>query len=149
MSAVGHCGNNAAAEGFFGMLKRERVNRRRYRTHAEARTDLFDYIERFHNPRMQRRLDKQDQAFNTLTQPSVKSVEPKGVRDPMEAAEQLDALARDCLDSYAFLSGVRFEEVVKDRAARKSKQYNRPMVGDAGRIFDSQAAAYRRGKDGE
>ena len=31
MSAVGHCGDNAPAEGFFGMLKRERVNRRRYR----------------------------------------------------------------------------------------------------------------------
>ena len=73
MSAVGHCGDNAAAEGFFGMLKRERVNRRRYATLAEARADLFDYIERFHNPRMQRRLDAQDQAFKTLTQPSVKT----------------------------------------------------------------------------
>jgi putative transposase len=73
MSAVGHCGDNAAAEGFFGMLKRERVNRRRYRTQAEARSDLFDYIERFHNPRMQRRIDIQDQAFNTLTQPSAET----------------------------------------------------------------------------
>ena len=26
MSAVGHCGDNAACEGFFGMLKRERTN---------------------------------------------------------------------------------------------------------------------------
>ena len=25
MSAVGHCGDNAACEGFFGLLKRERV----------------------------------------------------------------------------------------------------------------------------
>jgi putative transposase len=73
MSAVGHCGDNAAAEGFFGMLERERANRRRYATLTEARADLFDYIERFHNPRMQRRLDAQDQAFKTLTQPSVKT----------------------------------------------------------------------------
>ena len=29
MSAVGHCGDNAACEGFFGMLKRERVRRRK------------------------------------------------------------------------------------------------------------------------
>jgi len=70
MSAVGHCGDNAAAEGFFGMLKRERVNLRRYLTQAEARSDVFDYIERFHNPRMQRRLDKQDQKFIALTQQS-------------------------------------------------------------------------------
>ena len=73
MSAVGHCGDNAAAEGFFGMLKRERVNRRRYLTQAQARSDVFDYIERFHNPRMQRRLDKQDQKFIALTQPSAKT----------------------------------------------------------------------------
>ena len=39
---------------------------------AEARADVFDYIERFHNPRMQRRLDAEEQAFILLTQPSVK-----------------------------------------------------------------------------
>jgi putative transposase len=73
MSAVGHCGDNAAMEGFFGLLKRERIHRHRYLTLAEARADVFDYIERFHNPRMQRRLDAQDQAFRLLTQPSVKT----------------------------------------------------------------------------
>lgn len=72
----------------------------------------------------------------------------KGVRDPLEAADQLDQLARHCLDSYAFMSGLRFEEIVKDRAARKSKQYNRPMVGDGGGVVEAQAAAYRRAKDG-
>jgi putative transposase len=56
MSAAGSCADNALAEGFFGMLKRERVNRRRYLTPAEARADVFDYIERFHNPRVRRRL---------------------------------------------------------------------------------------------
>jgi putative transposase len=34
------------------MLKRERVKRRSYQTLAEARTDVFDYIARFHNPRI-------------------------------------------------------------------------------------------------
>ncbi|GAB6048276.1 hypothetical protein JCM19379_21050 [Methyloparacoccus murrellii] len=32
MSDVGHCGDNAAAEGFFGKLKRERVHRCCYLT---------------------------------------------------------------------------------------------------------------------
>lgn len=70
MSAVGSCADNAAAEGFFGLLKRERVNRRRYLTRAEARTDVFDSIERFYNPRIKRRLQATDQP---LTQPSVET----------------------------------------------------------------------------
>ncbi|RLA42816.1 MAG: IS3 family transposase [Gammaproteobacteria bacterium] len=56
MSAVGSCYDNAAAESFFGLLKRERVNRRRYLTRAEARSDVFDYIELFYKPRKRRKL---------------------------------------------------------------------------------------------
>jgi putative transposase len=67
MSAVGHCGDNAACEGFFGVLKRERVAHRQYRTLDEARADVFDYIERFHNPRMRRRVARQDQKFSALS----------------------------------------------------------------------------------
>ncbi|GJL70246.1 MAG: transposase [Nitrospirales bacterium] len=51
MSGVGNCYDNAVAESFFGLLKRERVHRRQYATRAEARTDVFDYIERFYNHR--------------------------------------------------------------------------------------------------
>ncbi|MBM4138614.1 MAG: transposase [Nitrospira sp.] len=36
MSAVGSCADNAAADSFFGVLKQEWVNRRQYRTRAEA-----------------------------------------------------------------------------------------------------------------
>ena len=61
MSAVGSCYDNAAAESFFGLLKRERVNRRHYATRAEARADIFDYIERFYNKRKRRKLDGIDQ----------------------------------------------------------------------------------------
>ena len=71
MSAVGHCGDNAAGEGFFGMLKRERVHRMTYPTLDAARADLFEYIERLHNPRMRRRVARQDQKLSTLPQPSV------------------------------------------------------------------------------
>ena len=49
MSGVGSCYDNAVAESFFGLLKRERVHRRQYQTRAEARADIFDYIERFYN----------------------------------------------------------------------------------------------------
>ena len=49
MSARGNCYDNAVVESFFGLLKRERVNRRRYRTRDEARADIFDYIESFYN----------------------------------------------------------------------------------------------------
>lgn len=70
---VGSCADNAAAESFFGVLKRERVNRRQYRTRAEARADIFDYIERRHNPRQRRRLAFQQQRDQLLTQPSVET----------------------------------------------------------------------------
>jgi putative transposase len=49
MSARGNCYDNAVVESFFGLLKRERVNRVRYRTRDEARADVFDYIECFYN----------------------------------------------------------------------------------------------------
>lgn len=49
MSSTGNCYDNAVVESFFGVLKRERVNRLRYRTREEARADLFEYIEIFYN----------------------------------------------------------------------------------------------------
>lgn len=51
MSRSGECHDNAAMESFFSRLKNERVYRRRYRTRDDARADIFDYIERFYNPR--------------------------------------------------------------------------------------------------
>jgi putative transposase len=44
-------------KAFFGMLKRERINRKQYGIRAEARADVFDYIERFRNPRRCRQMD--------------------------------------------------------------------------------------------
>ena len=51
MSGTGNCYDNAVVESFFGLLKRERINRTRYRTRDEARADVFDYIEVFYNRR--------------------------------------------------------------------------------------------------
>jgi putative transposase len=50
MSRSGNCWDNAPMESFFSSLKTERVARKTYRTRDQARTDVFDYIERFHNP---------------------------------------------------------------------------------------------------
>ena len=45
MSRRGNCHDNAVAESFFNLLKRERIRRRVYRSRDEARQDVFDYIE--------------------------------------------------------------------------------------------------------
>ena len=50
MSRRGNCHDNAVAESFFQLLKRERIKRRIYATRDEARSDVFDYIEMFYNP---------------------------------------------------------------------------------------------------
>src|ERR1700674_2407082 len=51
MSRCGNCWDNAAMESFFSSLKTERTARKTYRTRDEARADVFDYIERFYNPK--------------------------------------------------------------------------------------------------
>ena len=51
MSRAGNVWDNSAMESFFSSLKIERTNRKVYRTRDEARADVFDYIERFYNPR--------------------------------------------------------------------------------------------------
>ena len=48
------------------MLKRGRVNRRRYRTRSEARADIFDFIEGFYNPRMRSRLEREEKTETRL-----------------------------------------------------------------------------------
>jgi len=49
MSRKGNCWDNAPTESFFNSLKNERVHGQRYATHAEAKADLFEYIEVFYN----------------------------------------------------------------------------------------------------
>ena len=38
-------------ESFFSSLKTERTARKVYRSRDEAKADVFDYIERFYNPK--------------------------------------------------------------------------------------------------
>ena len=51
MSRTGNCWDNAPAESFFGILKRELIFHKRYQSRAQARQSIFDYIERFYNRR--------------------------------------------------------------------------------------------------
>jgi transposase InsO family protein len=49
MSRKGDCWDNAVAESFFGILKRELVYHETYHTRADARLSLFQYIEGWYN----------------------------------------------------------------------------------------------------
>jgi putative transposase len=49
MSRTGNCYDNAPTESFFGTLKTELVHHCQYQTKAEAKTDIFEYIEVFYN----------------------------------------------------------------------------------------------------
>lgn len=51
MSRRGNCHDNAVAESFFSLLKTERIKRKIYKTRAEARSDVFNYIELYYNPK--------------------------------------------------------------------------------------------------
>jgi putative transposase len=50
MSRRGNCWDNAVAESFFNLLKRELIRRRKSKTREEARQGVFDDIEFFYNP---------------------------------------------------------------------------------------------------
>jgi transposase InsO family protein len=49
ISRRGNCLDNAPMESFFASLKTERVHEARFRTRAEARAAVFEYIEVFYN----------------------------------------------------------------------------------------------------
>lgn len=49
MGSQGDCNDNAITEAFFATLECELLRQHTFRTHAEARTALFDYIEGFYN----------------------------------------------------------------------------------------------------
>ncbi len=50
MSRRGNCHDNAVAESFFQLLKRERIKQQTYLNREDARRDVFNYIEMFSPP---------------------------------------------------------------------------------------------------
>ncbi len=51
MGSAGDAYDNAMAESFFASLETELIDRTSWRTRADARLAVFDYIEAFYNPR--------------------------------------------------------------------------------------------------
>ena len=49
MSRQGNCLDNAPMESFFASLKTEAVHQAQFRTRAEAKAAVFEYIEVFYN----------------------------------------------------------------------------------------------------
>lgn len=76
MSRRGNCHDNAVAESFFNLLKRERIRRRSYRTREEARQDVFDYIEMFYNPQ---RKHARNGMLSPINFEQQKKMNPQGV----------------------------------------------------------------------
>jgi putative transposase len=65
--------DNAVAESFFQLLKRERIRRRTYATREQARQDVLDYLEMFYYPKRRHGnnnrlspVEFERQYFNTL-----------------------------------------------------------------------------------
>ncbi len=51
MGSVGDCYDNAMCESFFATLECELLDRQRFRSQAEARRAVFEFIEGWYNPR--------------------------------------------------------------------------------------------------
>lgn len=51
MSAKGCCYDNACAESFFSSLKKDMLYGRKFKTRAEAKSAIVEYIELFYNSR--------------------------------------------------------------------------------------------------
>jgi putative transposase len=50
MGSIGDAFDNAMAESFFATLEKELLDRRRFKTQAEARLAVFEWIEGWYNP---------------------------------------------------------------------------------------------------
>ena len=55
MSRKGNCWDNAIAESYFKTLKTELVYHRKFKTRAQAKLELFDYIEVWYNRKRRHR----------------------------------------------------------------------------------------------
>jgi putative transposase len=49
MSRKGNCWDNAVAENFFGIIKKEYINQTKFETRNQAKLGIFDYIDGWYN----------------------------------------------------------------------------------------------------
>ena len=83
MGSVGDCFDNAMCESFFATLECELLDRSSFRTPADARRAIFDFIEGWYNT--QRR-------HSSLAYESPMNFERLAMRPPVEGAEAVDAV---------------------------------------------------------
>ena len=123
MSRSGNVWDNAAIESFFSSLKTERTARKLYRTRDEARADVFDYIERFYNPKRR---------HSTI-----------GYMSPMEFERQAGLFRRVSTEPGA---GHPFAGRYAAPANGKVQMaaVHRPPAADCGDLFDGDGACGRR-----
>jgi transposase InsO family protein len=50
MSRKANCWDNAVAENFFGIIKKEYISQMKFTTREQAKLGIFDYIEAWYNP---------------------------------------------------------------------------------------------------
>jgi len=74
MGSVGDCFDNAMCESFFATLECELIDRKRFRTQAEARTAVFEFIEGWYNPQ------RRHSALNYLSPAEYERREVKSVQ---------------------------------------------------------------------
>ena len=74
MSRKGNCWDNAPSESFFNSLKNERLHDSHYETRADARADVFDYIEVFYNR------SRRHSSLGFVSPMSLRSMSEKAVR---------------------------------------------------------------------
>jgi putative transposase len=82
MGSVGDCYDNAMCESFFATVECELIDRRVLRTQAEARKEVFEFIEGWYNPRRRHSslgylspVDFENQALESIQKTRAKSTE--------------------------------------------------------------------------
>ena len=78
MGSVGSCYDNALCESFFASLECELLDRRTFQTYAEARMDVFAYIEGWYNTHRRHSSIQYDSpiTFERRFSPSTQHIEP-------------------------------------------------------------------------
>ena len=51
VSRRGNCHDNAVAESFFATIKKHMIKKKIYSTRNDAKTEIFNFIEMFYNPK--------------------------------------------------------------------------------------------------
>jgi putative transposase len=124
MGSVGDAYDNAMAESFFATLECELLDRRRFKTQAEARIAVFEFIESFYNPRRRHSslgylspIKFERQFADTTLEPGVH--EPAGVLAPVK--ERPENLAARHTASVPAVLDSRSTRQPRERAGRDEK----------------------------